>query len=39
MLGKKLELEALELEADKRPAGHFNDASAPGSSRKPPKTV
>jgi ATP-dependent RNA helicase RhlE len=25
LLGKKLELEALELEADKRPAGHFND--------------
>jgi ATP-dependent RNA helicase RhlE len=25
LLGKKLELEALELEADRRPAGHFND--------------
>ncbi len=25
LLGKKLELEALELEADKRPAGRFND--------------
>ncbi|MBE0590383.1 MAG: DEAD/DEAH box helicase, partial [Hydrogenophaga sp.] len=25
LLGKKLELEALELESDKRPAGHFND--------------
>jgi superfamily II DNA/RNA helicase len=25
LLGKKLELEALEFEADRRPAGHFND--------------
>ena len=25
LIGKKFELEALELEADKRPAGHFND--------------
>ena len=25
LLGKKIELEALELEADRRPAGHFND--------------
>jgi superfamily II DNA/RNA helicase len=25
LLGKKLELEALELEADRQPAGHFND--------------
>jgi ATP-dependent RNA helicase RhlE len=25
LLGKKLELEALELQADRRPAGHFND--------------
>jgi ATP-dependent RNA helicase RhlE len=25
LLGKKLELEALEFEADKRPAGRFND--------------
>ncbi|MCU0957728.1 MAG: ATP-dependent helicase, partial [Hydrogenophaga sp.] len=24
-IGKKFELEALELEADRRPAGHFND--------------
>jgi len=25
LIGKKFELEALELESDKRPAGHFND--------------
>ena len=25
LIGKKFELEALELEADKQPAGHFND--------------
>ena len=25
LLGKKLELEALELQADRKPAGHFND--------------
>jgi superfamily II DNA/RNA helicase len=25
LIGKKFELEALELEADRRPAGHFND--------------
>jgi hypothetical protein len=25
LLGKKIELEALELEADRRPAGQFND--------------
>ncbi len=25
LLGKKLELEALELQADRQPAGHFND--------------
>ncbi|MCB2016367.1 MAG: ATP-dependent helicase, partial [Hydrogenophaga sp.] len=25
LIGKKFELEAVELEADRRPAGHFND--------------
>ncbi|MDP2987189.1 C-terminal helicase domain-containing protein, partial [Hydrogenophaga sp.] len=43
LLGKKLELEALELEADKRPAGRFNDgqrawqAAEGGDERREPR--
>ena len=43
LLGKKLELEALELEADKRPAGRFNDgqrawqATEGGDERREPR--
>ncbi len=43
LIGRKLELEALELEADKRPAGHFNDGQrawregAEGGGREAPR--